>query len=110
AGVPVAEHVVAGLRSGALRFACEDPDAPESFPRVLTVWRANLFGSSAKGSEYFLMHLLGADSAVRATEAPPGRRPRNVVWREEAPTGKLDLLLSLDFRMTSTTVYSDIVL
>ncbi|WP_433189812.1 nitrate reductase subunit alpha [Actinoallomurus sp. CA-150999] len=110
AGVPVAEHVIAGLRSGALRFACEDPDAPENFPRVLTVWRANLFGSSAKGSEYFLKHLLGADSAVRATEAPPGRRPRNVVWREEAPTGKLDLLLSLDFRMTSTTVYSDIVL
>jgi len=110
AGVPVADHIVERLREGTLRFACEDPDAPENFPRVLTVWRANLFGSSAKGSEYFLKHLLGADSAVRATEAPPDRRPRDVTWREEAPTGKLDLLLSLDFRMTSTTVYSDIVL
>ena len=31
-------------------------------------------------------------------------------WHDEAPEGKLDLLLSLDFRMTSTTLFSDIVL
>ncbi|KES05055.1 nitrate reductase [Streptomyces toyocaensis] len=105
-----ADHVVDELKSGRLRFAGEDPDAPENFPRVLTVWRANLLGSSAKGNEYFLKHLLGTDSSVRATEAPPDARPRDVVWRDEAPEGKLDLLLTLDFRMTSTTVFSDIVL
>ncbi|WP_405911008.1 nitrate reductase subunit alpha [Streptomyces sp. NBC_00828] len=110
AGQQVPEYVVDQLKSGQLRFAGEDPDAPENFPRVLTIWRANLLGSSAKGNEYFLKHLLGTDSAVRATEAPPGARPRDVVWRDEAPVGKLDLLLTLDFRMTSTTVYSDIVL
>jgi nitrate reductase alpha subunit len=77
---------------------------------VLTVWRANLLGSSAKGNEYFLKHLLGADNSLRATEAPPGARPRDVVWRDQAPDGKLDLLLSLDFRMTSTTIFSDVVL
>ena len=33
-----------------------------------------------------------------------------MVWHEQAPTGKLDLLVNLDFRMTSTTVYSDVVL
>ncbi|HVV29966.1 MAG TPA: molybdopterin-dependent oxidoreductase, partial [Mycobacteriales bacterium] len=108
--MPIGEHVVSELQAGRLRFAGEDPDAPENFPRVLTVWRANLLGSSAKGNEYFLKHLLGADSAVRAEEAPPGVRPKDVLWREEAPTGKLDLLLTLDFRMTSTTIYSDIVL
>ena len=110
AGVGVPEHVVTQLQAGRLRFAAEDPDAPENFPRVLTVWRANLLGSSAKGNEYFLHHLLGTDSNLRATEAPPDARPRDVVWRDEAPTGKLDLLVSLDFRMTSTTVYSDVVL
>ena len=110
AGLPVAEYVPAELKAGRLRFACEDPDAPENFPRVLTVWRSNLLGSSGKGAEYFLKHLLGADSAVRATEAPPQARPRDVVWHEQAPTGKLDLLLSLDFRMTSTTLFSDVVL
>ena len=65
--------------AGRLRFAVEDPDAPENFPRVLTVWRANLLGSSGKGQEYFLQHLLGADrDAVRAEESPPELRPREV--------------------------------
>jgi nitrate reductase alpha subunit len=109
-GRSVEQFVVDEITSGSLRFACEDPDAPENWPRVLTVWRANLLGSSAKGDEYFLKHLVGSDSAVRAAETPPDRRPRDVVWPDEAPTGKLDLLLSLDFRMTSTTLFSDVVL
>src|SRR5690606_1456675 len=109
-GLPVADYVVGGLRADRLRFACEDPDAPENFPRVLSVWRANLLGSSAKGSEYFLKHLLGTDSSLRAGEAPESVRPRDVTWRDEAPIGKLDLLLTLDFRMTSTTMLSDVVL
>jgi nitrate reductase alpha subunit len=110
AGVSAGEHVVGELKAGSLRFACEDPDAPENFPRVLAVWRANLLGSSAKGNEYFLKHLLGADSSLRAEESPPEARPRDVVWHDDAPEGKLDLLLSLDFRMTSTTLFSDVVL
>jgi nitrate reductase alpha subunit len=109
-GKTVGDYVVEQLKSGDLRFACEDPDAEDNYPRVLTVWRANLLGSSAKGNEYFLKHLLGADSSLRATEAPPEARPKDVVWRDEAPEGKLDLLLSLDFRMTSTTIFSDVVL
>ncbi|MEV0362918.1 nitrate reductase subunit alpha [Nocardia fusca] len=109
AGRTAADHVVDGLKSGELRFACEDPDAPENFPRVLTVWRANLLGSSGKGNEYFHRHLLGADSNLQTTDTT-GVRPEELVWREEAATGKLDLLLSLDFRMTSTTLFSDIVL
>jgi nitrate reductase / nitrite oxidoreductase, alpha subunit len=102
-------HVVDGLTSGHLQFACEDPDAPENFPRCLTVWRSNLLGSSAKGNEYFLKHLLGTDSNVAASDGD-AVRPREVRWRDEAPIGKLDLLLSLDFRNTSTTLFSDIVL
>ncbi|GAA1895463.1 nitrate reductase subunit alpha [Streptomyces sodiiphilus] len=109
-GRDTGEYVAAELKSGRLRFAGEDPDNPRNFPRVLTIWRANLLGSSAKGNEYFLKHLLGTDSSVRADEAPPGARPKDIVWHDEAPTGKLDLLLSVDFRMTSTTIYSDIVL
>ena len=110
AGRPVADHVVDELKSGRLSFACEDPDAEENYPRVLTIWRANLLGSSAKGNEYFLKHLLGTDHSVRATETRERDRPKDVVWHDEAPTGKLDLLLSLDFRMTSTTIFSDVVL
>ncbi|MET9490886.1 nitrate reductase subunit alpha [Nocardia sp. NPDC006630] len=109
-GIAPADHIVSQLKSGQLRFACEDPDEPRNFPRLLTIWRSNLLGSSAKGNEYFLKHLLGADSSLRAEEAPPEARPKDIVWHEEAPTGKLDLLLTLDFRMTSTTIFSDVVL
>ncbi|TCM50608.1 nitrate reductase subunit alpha [Kribbella sp. VKM Ac-2568] len=109
-GRPVADHVVDQLKSGDLRFACEDPDSPENFPRILAIWRANLLGSSAKGNEYFLKHLLGAGSSLRAGEAPEGRRPSEIDWHEQAPEGKLDLLLTLDFRQTSTTLFSDVVL
>ncbi|MGN6781744.1 MAG: nitrate reductase subunit alpha [Marmoricola sp.] len=110
AGRPVAEHVVEELKSGAMGFAGQDPDAPESFPRILSVWRSNLLGSSAKGNEYFLKHLLGTENSLRAEETPEGKRPRDVRWREQAPEGKLDLLMTIDFRQTSTTVFSDIVL
>ncbi len=110
AGTTPGDFIADELATGRVRFACEDPDAPENFPRVLTVWRANLLGSSGKGNEYFMKHLLGAESSVRAAEAPEGQRPRDVTWREEAPEGKLDLLLALDFRMTSTTLFADVVL
>ncbi|MFI7230898.1 nitrate reductase subunit alpha [Nonomuraea angiospora] len=85
------------LRSGRLGYAAERPDDPRNWPRVLMLWRSNLFGSSAKGSEYFQHHLLGAISNL---EDPDDR----------APSGKLDLLVTLDFRMTSSTIFSDIVL
>ncbi|QIK84709.1 nitrate reductase subunit alpha [Sanguibacter sp. HDW7] len=110
AGKEPAQHVVDSLADGSLRFACEDPDNPANFPRVLNIWRANILGSSGKGNEYFLKHLLGTDSAVLADEAGPDRRPKTMTWRDEAPRGKLDLLVTSDFRMTSTTLFSDVVL
>jgi nitrate reductase alpha subunit len=103
-------YVARQLGAGELRFACEDPDAPQNWPRCLTLWRANLLGSSSKGNEYFLKHLLGTHTSLRAEQTPPDRRPRDVTWREEAPEGKLDLLLALDFRMTSSTLLADVVL
>ncbi|ALG14870.1 nitrate reductase [Kibdelosporangium phytohabitans] len=110
AGLDPGEHLLAQLKAGELGFACEDPDAPANWPRVLTVWRANLLGSSAKGNEYFLKHLLGTTSSMRATEVPEDERPKSVRWRDEAPEGKLDMLLALDFRMTSTTLFADVTL
>ena len=106
----MAEHIVAQLKSGELGFAADDPDDPANFPRALTVWRANLLGSSGKGNEYFLRHLLGTDAAARSDETPPEGRPVDVTWRDDAPEGKLDLLTSIDFRMTSTGLFADVVL
>jgi nitrate reductase / nitrite oxidoreductase, alpha subunit len=103
-----ATHVAGRLKEGSLRFAVEDVDAPENWPRTLVLWRSNLLGSSAKGDEYFLKYLLGTHSNVQAPE--PTARPSDVEWRDDIPEGKLDLLVSADFRMTSTTMLSDVVL
>ncbi|TXL57844.1 nitrate reductase subunit alpha [Cerasibacillus terrae] len=94
--------------SGETSFAVEDPDAEENFPRTLFVWRSNLISSSAKGQEYFMKHLLGASSNLIA-EPNEDMKPEEIKWREEVE-GKLDLLVALDFRMTTTPLYADIVL
>ena len=57
-----------------------------------------------------MRHLLGVEDAVRAGESPPPLRPAEVRWHQTAPRAKLDLVTTIDFRMTSTCTYSDIVL
>ena len=106
------DYVAAALKSGKLSFAWEDPDAPENYPRNLFVWRSNLLGSSGKGHEYFLKHLLGTSHGVLGKDlGQEGRdKPKEVRWRDDKGDGKLDLLVTLDFRMSTTCVYSDIVL
>lgn len=111
-GQAVNDYVVDELDAGRLRFAAEDPDNPANFPRILLNWRTNLMGSSAKGTEFFLRHLLGVDSDATAEELGPDERPRSMVWRDDAPgvgEGKLDLMMTADFRNTSTTLVSDLV-
>ncbi|RIK98526.1 MAG: nitrate reductase subunit alpha [Proteobacteria bacterium] len=112
AGVEVKDYVAQGLKSGDLNLSCHDPDDPDNWPRNLFVWRSNLLGSSGKGHEYFLKHLLGTRHGVMGKDLGPegAVRNREVKWRDEAPEGKLDLLVTLDFRMSTTCVYSDIVL
>ncbi len=110
AGKTPAEYVAEELTAGRLHFAAEDPDAEGNIPRILANWRTNLLGSSAKGTEFFLRHMLGANNDVNAEELAEGRRPSTMVWRDETPRGKLDLMWTADFRNTSTTLHSDIVL
>ncbi|MFO7687769.1 MAG: nitrate reductase subunit alpha [Desulfobacterales bacterium] len=101
-------YAVEKLKSGDLRFSIEDPDNPLNFPRVLFLWRANLLGASGKGHEYFLKHLLGVENAVFNTDG--SLRPEEVAWRDPAPEGKLDLLVTLELRMSTSAMYADIAL
>jgi nitrate reductase alpha subunit len=96
------------LATGDLKLSIEDPDSPENFPRILFIWRANFLASSGKGHEYILKHLLGTDNSVLSKEGI--LKPRELMWRDKAPIGKLDLIVTIDFRMSTSALYSDIVL
>lgn len=108
---PVA-YTVENLKNGKLRLSCEDPDHPDNWPRNMFVWRSNILGSSGKGHEYFLKHLLGTRHGVQGKDlgAQGANECEEVSWHDDAPEGKLDLLVTLDFRMSTTCLYSDIVL
>ena len=112
AGLSAKDYVARSLKDGTLKLSCEDPDNPKNWPRNMFVWRSNLLGSSGKGHEYFLKHLLGTTHGVIGKDlgAEGKAKATEAVWHEQAPEGKLDLLVTLDFRMSTTCVYSDIVL
>jgi len=97
------------LKEGRLGSSIEDIDAPENWPRTMMLWRSNLFGSSAKGNEYFLKYLLGTHHNLMPNEHGAEKRPTDIKFHEEGAEGKLDLLMTADFRMTSSTLLSDIV-
>lgn len=107
-GMSPIDYTVAGLKDGSIDMACNDPDNPVNFPRNLFVWRSNLLGSSGKGHEYFLKYLLGTQNAVMSDEADC-IKPKEIKIRPAAE-GKLDLLTVLDFRMSTTCLYGDVVL
>lgn len=108
AGRDPVEYTVSKLKDGSLDMACNDPDNPQNFPRNLFVWRSNILGSSGKGHEYFLKYLLGTQNAVMSEE-DECITPSEITVRPAAE-GKLDLLTVLDFRMSTTCLYGDVVL
>ena len=90
----LAKQLLARLKSGDLKLSCHDPDNPVNWPRNMFVWRSNILGSSGKGHEYFLKHLLGTSHGVQGKDLGQTgeQKPRDVVWHDDAPEGKLDLL------------------
>ena len=112
AGMDVKDYVVDQLKSGSLKFACEQPDNPQNFPRNMFIWRSNLLGSSGKGHEYMLKHLLGTKHGLLGKDLGDfgGQKPEDVEWVDNGAEGKVDLWVTLDFRMSTTCLYSDIVL
>jgi nitrate reductase alpha subunit len=110
-GMDPKAYAVKSLKDGSLKMSCEDPDHPLNWPRNMFVWRSNILGSSGKGHEYFLKHLLGTSHGVQGKDlGAEEAKPTEVTWHDQAPEGKLDLLVTLDFRMSTTCLYSDIVL
>src|SRR5690606_16767658 len=96
-GADAASVVAEGLRSGDIKPSSLDPDNPINWPRNMFFWRSNVLGASGKGHEYFLKHLVGSLHGVVGSDADRDRidMPQDVVWRDEAPVGKLDLMVNI---------------
>ncbi len=104
----ISQWLVEKLKSDEVKFSVEDPDSPENWPRVWYIWRGNALMSSAKGHEYFLKHYLGTHTNT-VSEDLAEDSVEDVFWRD-APTGKMDLVVDINFRMDTSALYSDIVL
>lgn len=110
--IDVTDYVTEKLHSGEINLASEDLDKNGNSPKNLFIWRANLIGSSAKGVEYFMKHLLGAQNSVFGDDLKElgDNLPKYQNWHDKGAIGKLDLVVTLDYRMTSSSLHSDIVL
>ena len=85
AGLEPKDYVAKALKSGELELSCHDPDDPANWPRNMFVWRSNILGSSGKGHEYFLRHLLGTKHGVLREDlgdAGAGQA-KEVVWHDQ---------------------------
>ncbi len=105
----IINYTVDALKSRKLKFSMEDPNNPESFPRLWYIWRGNAIMSSAKGHEYFLKHYLGTHNNL-VSEEQAQEFVKEVVWHDKVELGKMDLIVDLNFRMDTSALYSDIVL
>lgn len=101
-------YIVDKLKSKELLYSVTDPDAEINFPRNWFIWRGNALMSSAKGHEYMLDHYLGTHNNKIADEVAR-EHVEEILWRE-APKGKMDLIVDINFRMDTSALYSDIVL
>lgn len=109
-GQSATDYVVSALKEGEIRFASEQPE--KHYPRNMFIWRSNLLGSSGKGHEYMLKYLLGTEHGIQGKDLGEfsATKPSEVEWSDQPTQGKLDLVVTLDFRMSSTCLFSDIVL
>ncbi|MFD2443024.1 nitrate reductase subunit alpha [Bacillus sp. CGMCC 1.16607] len=103
------QSMVDMVKNKSMKFSIENPSDPINFPKTMFVWRANLIGSSAKGHEYFLKHLLGTHGNPLSAQTA-NLSTDEIDSSSDSPDGKLDLLINMDFRMSGTGLYSDIVL
>jgi nitrate reductase alpha subunit len=105
----VVDKVARQIKQRKLPLSVENPSAKENWPRVWFIWRGNALMASAKGHEYFLKYYLGTHHNDIANQCAEGS-VKDVALKPDAPEGKFDLVVDLNFRMDTSALYSDIVL
>ena len=101
------------LKSGALKHVLRGPGQPGQLPAQpvrLALEPARLLGQGPRVLPQASARHRSTACRARTSARPAEQKPEEVVWRDDAPEGKLDLLVTLDFRMSTTCLYSDIVL
>ena len=111
AGMEPKDYVVKALKDGSLEMSCEDPDHRTTGRATCLSGAPTCWAPAARGTSTSCKHLLGTSNGVQGKDLGKDEaKPAEVVWHDKAPEGKLDLLVTLDFRMSTTCLYSDIVL
>ncbi|MBK1717318.1 nitrate reductase subunit alpha [Thiocystis violacea] len=106
----VKQWVAKQFKERKLKFALPNVDSPRNHPKVLWIYRGNLIGTSMRGHELNLKHMLGTHNNVLGGETRAKDMVNEIDWTENAPLGKLDLIYNVNLRMDSSANYSDIVL
>jgi len=105
----IKDFIVDKIKKKEIVHSVVEPDDEVNFPRVWYIWRGNALMSSAKGHEFFMNHYLGTHHNSIADEVAD-KFVKDIKWNSEAPQGKMDLIVNLNFRMDTSALYSDIVL
>ena len=106
----VRKWTAAQFKDRKIKFALPNVDAPENHPKVLWIYRGNLIGTSMRGHELNLKHMVGTHHNVLGGEGRAKDMVKEIDWSTDAPLGKLDLIYNVNLRMDSSANYSDIVL
>ena len=102
--------MVDAAKERKLRFAVEDPDAPENWPRVWFIWRGNALMAERQGPRVLPEALPRHAHERRSREESRKDASTTSSGASQRPQGKLDLVVDLNFRMDTSALYSDIVL
>ncbi|MTD86199.1 molybdopterin-dependent oxidoreductase, partial [Escherichia coli] len=67
---------------------------------------------SGKGHDFMLKYLLGTEHGIQGKDRVQqgGVKPEEVDWQDNGLEGKLDLVVTLDFRLSTTCLFSVIIL
>jgi nitrate reductase alpha subunit len=110
AGLEPAAYVVEQLRHGRTEVRGRRPGGagePPARPEPVALQPA---GVQRQGQRVLPQAPARHRPRGHRRQAPPDQRPAGIEWPEDAAEAKLDLLTTIDFRMTSSTLFSDVVL
>jgi nitrate reductase alpha subunit len=106
----IRQWVVDQLKSGKLKFAVQDPRRSRKLAPLVVHLARQCVERQREGTGVFLQalsrHAPSDSFRMKWTRV----NFQEVTYRDEAPEGKLDLVVDINFRMDTSALYSDIVL